>query len=147
MNTKQASKWILEKFAYGVVFGLGLYSAVAGTEWATKYFKRTVFSEKYFQYDGGPDLEITEHADIREMRDYIVGGKVKNNTKDTWEKVSIEVSVFKSGILADKCRDEIWLISPGTTESFSITCEKILPERLTKEYTYTVKITYANRRV
>jgi hypothetical protein len=147
MSAQQVSKWIFERFAYGIVFGVGLYTAVEGTQWTIKYLKRTIFSEKHFQYDGGPDLQIIEHADIRDMRDYIVGGKVKNNTENSWGSVNIEVSVFKAGVLADKCREEIWLILPKETENFSITCEKIFPERLTNEYTYTVKITYANRRV
>jgi len=147
MNKSQFLKWVGEKILFGFVFGIGLYIAIEGGQWAEKKIKPFFYSKSYVQYSGGSELEIIHHADIRDMREYIIGGQIRNNTQDPWKNVQIEVSVFKNQVLVDTCRKELWWVAAETTDNFSLVCSRIFPERLTDEYTYKIEITYATRRV
>ena len=131
----------MEKIVFGFVFGVGVFLAVESGQWIEKEIKRNLNNKMYYQYTGGSELEIIEHADIRDMREYIIGGRVKNNTDSYWKDVRIEVTVLKNGIEVDTCYEEIWLLPEESTERFSLVCDRIFPERLTDEYTYNIEIT------
>ncbi|WP_413664623.1 FxLYD domain-containing protein [Microbulbifer sp. EKSA008] len=140
-------RWIGEKLAFGFVFGIGVFLAVEGGQRAEKKIKRIFYSKEYIQYSGGNELEISDHSDIRDMREYIIGGVIKNNTEDSWKNVTIDVVVLKSGIEVDRCQKELGFLAANSTESFSVVCDRVFPERVTKDYTYTIEISYASRRV
>ena len=141
---------IISGFFIGVGFSIAMIMifAIAGYIFKNSFKEETkpstleTYKSSRIKFDENSGLVIQSHESQRLKNKLIILGKVKNNGKESWEHINIEVELFDSDkAFVDQCSTYISsTIKTNQTRNFKVTCGGCNNEPLVDFSTYEINI-------
>lgn len=131
--------WIGKNILFGFLFGLGAFIAVT----AADRIKRSNWTERsncHVYNQESNELEILGYIPILDQKEFKFSYKIKNNTKQTYRKVRVELDAYKNGYLVDECSSTVQSLNAGEERNVVDGCYSLIPENVTEEYKFKIKV-------
>jgi len=137
-------KEALNKFVFGLVFGLGLSFSMLSVFYIVDNLNGN--TRVYKEYDNNAKLVISNKHSIETKNGIIVLGTLENRGSSNWQYIKLEAEIFDSnGLFVDECSETIdVMLKPKESENFKITCGGCNSSKIDATGEITIKIKSAS---